>query len=417
MRVGLVCAHASLPTSVDPVAGRHHHVTRVAAELTARGHDVRLYERPEEPGLPQTSTEPAGYRLERPPADSAATPAAPSTPPGKRLVAQVSAFGRWLADRWSTDWTPDVVHGHFWVGGLAAATAVRSTAIPVVQTFHSLAAAQQRHLGRAYTGPGERAILERALSRAVDVAVAQSSDEVDELTRLGLPRASVTIVPSGVDTVVFTPDGDRQPGDPVKSRLLSVGLHPGHGQDDVIRALRLVTDAELVILGEPTDSPGQDAELRRLTELATQVGVADRVRIVAGVGYDELPSWYRSAQVVACTPRWSPAGSTALEAMACGVPVVGYERGGVAESVVDGVTGRLVPPGDIRALASGLRKLVTDGTAHFAYANAALDRVRCRYTWDRTAAGLERTYERALDRRRPAAAAVEPIGDPTPVDA
>jgi glycosyltransferase involved in cell wall biosynthesis len=178
-----------------------------------------------------------------------------------------------------------------------------------------------------------------------------------------------------------------------------------------------VTDAELVIIAGSTD--GTD-ERRRLTELAARVGVADRVRFVGPVGQDELPAWYRSARVVACTPRWSPAGNIPLEAMACGVPVVGYEHGGIAESVVDGVTGRLVAPGDVRALAAGLRRLMSDGTEHFAFANAAVDRVRCRYTWDRTAAGLERTYERALDRRRPAAGpggeATDPA-EPTPAEA
>jgi glycosyltransferase involved in cell wall biosynthesis len=401
MRVGLVCAHTSPATSsFAGVPGAHQHVTRVAAELTARGHDVRLYERQDDPALPATATEPAGYRLERAPEQSSSA-AAPN-----RLVASVAAFGRWLADRWSSDWAPDVVHGHFWVGGLAAATAVRSTAIPVVQTFHSLAAEQQRHLGHAYTGPGERATLERALSRAVDLAVAQCSDEADELTRMGLPRASVAIVPSGVDTDVFTPEGERQPRTGRAPRILSVGLHPGHGQDDVIRAMRLVGEAELVVVGGPPAAElANHAEARRLHELARRAGVADRVRFVGGVAHEEMPSWYRSAEVVTCTPRSAQAEATALEAMACGVPVVGYERGGIAESVVNEVTGRLVPVGDVRALGVGLRRLLTDEAERFAYANAAVDRVRCRYTWDRAAAGLERVYERVLDQRRSAAAA------------
>jgi glycosyltransferase involved in cell wall biosynthesis len=89
--------------------------------------------------------------------------------------------------------------------------------------------------------------------------------------------------------------------------------------------------------------------------------------------------------------------------MACATPVVGYAVGSVAESVVHEVTGRLVTPGDERELAISLRRMVTDGTERFAYANAAVDRVRCRYTWDRTAAALERVYERAVDRRRPSA--------------
>ncbi|MDP9820129.1 glycosyltransferase involved in cell wall biosynthesis [Spirilliplanes yamanashiensis] len=362
----------------------HEHVTRVATELSVRGHDVRLYE-------PEGNASGGSFTVERVPVE------APSAAPVSRLTSHVASFGRWLADRWTREWRPDVVHGHFWVGGLAAATAVRSTSIPVVQTFHSLAAEQRRHLGSAYAGPGERATLERALGRAVDQAVAYSGDEADELTRMGLPRANVTVVPPGVDTELFHPEGDAQPraGRP---RILAVGLDAGHGQDDVIRALRLVADAELVVVGRGA----RHAEARRLQELAASVGLGDRVRIVDGVAEHELPAWYRSADVVACAPAHSGAARVALEAMACAVPVVGYAVGPTGECVVDKVTGRLVTPGDVRELGNGLRRLTTDGTERFAYANAAVDRVRVRYTWERTAAGLERVYERAVDSRRAA---------------
>src|SRR4051812_4634716 len=182
MRVGLVCPHASPDVpALAPVPDTHEHATRVATELTARGHDVRLYE-------PEGAVAEASYTFERVPVE------APAAAPLSRLTGHVASFGRWLADRWSREWRPDVVHGHFWVGGLAAATAVRSTRIPVVQTFHSLGAEKRRHLGAAYQGPGARVTFERALGRAVDQAVAYSTDEADELTRMGLPRANVTVV-------------------------------------------------------------------------------------------------------------------------------------------------------------------------------------------------------------------------------
>jgi D-inositol-3-phosphate glycosyltransferase len=400
MRVGLVRAHAAPPGDSDgSSAGTHQHIARVAAELANRGHDVRVYERRDDPELAET-TDAAGYRVER-------VPVGPFTrTPTAKLVSLVPEFGRWLTDRWSGDWTPEVVHGHFWLGGLAAASAVRETEIPVVQTFHSLGVEQLRHLGRAYAGPGERIALERALTRAVDMAVAQSNDEVDELTRMGLRRAAVTVVPAAVDTVSFSPDGEAAPRDR-RPRILSVGgLGPGNGQDDLIRAMRLVGDAELVIAGGPlvTGLAGH-AEARRLRELAEQTGVADQVRLVGSVPHDQMPSWYRSADLVACTARYASAGRVPLEAMACGVPVVGYAIGGVADTVVDEVTGRLVPPGDVRRLGVTLRRLLADDAQRFAYGHAAVDRVRCSYTWDRAAAALERLYERVVRCRHPAPAA------------
>ncbi|WP_433387461.1 glycosyltransferase [Micromonospora sp. KLBMP9576] len=399
MRVGLVCAHAGPPGADGPTVGTHQHIARVAAELAVRGHDVRLYERREDPGLPETATV-DGYRVER-------VPVGPPRPlPTAELVPHVPAFGAWLADRWAGDWHPEVVHGHYWVGGLAAAHAVRETDIPVVQTFHSLGVEQLRHLGRQYDGPGERIPLERALTRAVDIAVAQCNDEVDELTRMGLRRAAVAMVPAGVDTTWFQPDGEAAPRDR-RARILSVGgLSPGHGQEDLIRAMRLVGDAELVIAGgPPAGQLAHHAEARRLRELAERSGVAEQVKLVGAVPHDQMATWYRSADVVACTPHYSSAGRVSLEAMACGVPVVGYAMGGIADAVVDEVTGRLVPPGDVRALGVTLRRLLADNAGRFAYGHAAVDRVRSSYTWDRTAGALERLYERVVSRRKPVEAA------------
>ncbi|WKU08237.1 glycosyltransferase [Micromonospora sp. HUAS LYJ1] len=396
MRVGLVCAHAGSSRHAEgPPVGTHEHVARVAGELARRGHDVRVYERRDDPALP-ASVEIDGYLVERVPVG----PARPTVTAD--LVPHVPEFGRWLADRWAGEWTPEVVHGHYWIGGLAAAHAVRETDIPVVQTFHSLGVEQRRHLGRRYDGPGERIPLERALTRAVDVAVAQCTDEVDELTRMGLQRSSVAMVPTGVDVERFHPDGEAAPRDR-RARILSVGgLSPGHGQDDLIRAMRLVGDAELVIAGgPPADQLATHAEARRLRELAERTGVADQVTLVGAVPHDQLATWYRSADVVACTPHYSCAGRVSLEAMACGVPVVGYAVGGIADAVVDEVTGRLVPPGDVRTLGMTLRRLLADNAGRFAYGHAAVDRVRCSYTWERTAGALERLYERVVGRRAP----------------
>ncbi|SCG33987.1 glycosyltransferase [Micromonospora halophytica] len=396
MRVGLVFAHAGPTRHADgPAVGTHEHIARVAAELAGRGHDVRVYERRADPALPEI-VELDGYRVER-------VPVGPPRPtPTAELVGYVAEFGRWLADRWAGEWTPDVVHGHYWIGGLAAAHAVRETDIPVVQTFHSLGVEQLRHLGQGYDGPGERIPLERALTRVVDIAVAQCNDEVDELTRMGVQRTSVAMVPAGVDITRFHPDGEAAPRER-RARILSVGgLSPGHGQEDLIRAMRLVGDAELVIAGgPPPEQLATHAEARRLRELAERTGVADQVKLVGAVPHEQMPTWYRSADVVACTAHYSSAGRVSLEAMACGVPVVGYAMGGIADAVVDEVTGRLVPPGDVRTLGVTLRRLLADNAGRFAYGHAAVDRVRCSYTWERTASALERLYERVVGRRKP----------------
>jgi glycosyltransferase involved in cell wall biosynthesis len=286
-----------------------------------------------------------------------------------------------------------VVHGHQWIAGLAAAAAVREHRVPLVQTFHSLAAMRLRGLGGVVPDSVERRmVLERVLGRAVDAAVAQSEDEAAELTRMGLPRSSVVVAPAGVDTELFTPEGVAQARVDGSARILVVsGFWPGHGCDTLIRAM--TGDAELVIVG-----PATDDDVRHLTEVARECGRADQVRLIGAVPHDRLPEWYRSADVLACAPDYAPTGVVPLEAMACGVPVVGYDHGCITDVVVDRVTGRLVPVGDVRTLGLTLSGVLADERGRFAYHHASVDRVRSRYTWDRTAVALDRLYHQVLGR-------------------
>jgi D-inositol-3-phosphate glycosyltransferase len=121
--------------------------------------------------------------------------------------------------------------------------------------------------------------------------------------------------------------------------------------------------------------------------------VSDRVLLPGAVPPAQMPQWYRSADVVACTPWYEPFGLTPLEAMGCGVPVVTYATGGLQETVVDGLTGLHVPPGDVTALVAALRRICGDPALRDRLARAASHRVRAYYTWDLTAARLTDVYE------------------------
>jgi glycosyltransferase involved in cell wall biosynthesis len=279
------------------------------------------------------------------------------------------------------------------MSGLAALTATASSRIPVVVTYHALGSVKRRFQGDRDTSPGTRLGLERELGHLADRIVAQCAEEVDELGRMGVPRGSIHTVPSGVNVDRFTPAGPRAER-PDRPRILSVGrMVERKGFADLIQALRLVPDAELVLIGgPPPDDLARDPVAAGLRRLAERRDVGDRVRMLGSVPREDMPGWYRSADVVACAPWYEPFGLTPLEAMACGVPVVAYAVGGLAESVIDGVTGTLVPPRDVRHLAAALRAVLGDEVRRMSYASAAVDRVRSRYTWERTAADVERVY-------------------------
>ncbi|MGW5672985.1 glycosyltransferase [Micromonospora sp. NPDC003776] len=400
MRIAMISEHAS-PLAVlggEDAGGQNTHVAELSAALAAAGHDVRVYTRLDAVDLPLTVRTPDGY-------DVVHVPAGPAEPVAKDdLLPYMPAFGEWLAERWRTgDWQPEVVHAHFWMSGLAALAAGRRTGVPVVQTYHALGTVKRRHQGAQDTSPPGRLTHERELGRSVDRVVAQCQDEVAELVRMGVPRSRMTVVPSGVNLSTFGPLGPVAERDGGRPRILTVGrLVERKGFQDVIRATALVPDAECVVVGGPPAGLLEtDPYALRLRALAESCGVADRVKLIGAVPREEMGRWYRSADVLVAAPWYEPFGLTPLEAMACAVPVIGTAVGGLIDTVVAGRTGDLVPARDPAALGAAIRGLLGDRIRRFAYATAALERARTRYSWTTTAERLAELYAEVATVRRP----------------
>lgn len=133
------------------------------------------------------------------------------------------------------------------------------------------------------------------------------------------------------------------------------------------------------------------------------------MHLLGAVPRADLARWYRSADVLVCSPWYEPFGLTALEGMACGVPVVATAVGGLADTVVDGTTGTLVPVRDPAALGRALDDLLADPVRRLGYATAGVDRVRRQYSWDLSASRLADLYQHTREERgsadRPACAA------------
>jgi glycosyltransferase involved in cell wall biosynthesis len=394
VRIDLVSEHASPLAAIGGVdaGGQNVHVAALAAGLARRGHEVTVHTRRDDDALPERVVTADGY-------DVAHVPAGPPRElPKDELLPHMAEFARVLREQWTAA-PPDVVHAHFWMSGLAAVEAADGLPTPVLQTFHALGSVKRRHQGAADPSPASRIDLERGLCRAVDHVVATCSDEVFELRRLGLPRDRATIVPCGVDTSAFTPRGPvaQRSG---RARLLVLGrLVERKGQDDAVRALRAVPDAELVVVGGPP--PGAidaDPEVRRLRALAVEEGVADRLVFAGAVPRADVPAWVRSADVVLAVPWYEPFGITPLEAMACGRPVVATAVGGLVDTVADGVTGDLVPPRDPERLGEVLAALLADDERRAAYGAAGMQRARARYRWSRVVADTEAVYRQVRAR-------------------
>ncbi|RSN34822.1 glycosyl transferase [Amycolatopsis sp. WAC 04169] len=404
MRIAMVSEHASPLAAMGgaDAGGQNVHVAALSAALSRQGHDVTVYTRRDNRRVPATVETPDGYRVVHVPAGPA------KKLPKDELLPHMGEFGRVLRSRWAKD-RPDVVHAHFWMSGLASILAAKDLGIPVTQTFHALGVVKRRYQGKADTSPPERIRLERMIAKQADRVIATCSDEVFELVRMGLPRSRASVVPCGVDLTTFTPDGGVAHRT-ARRRIVSVGrLVPRKGFDLAIAALPSLPDTELVIVGGPDAGPLAKApEVRRLRAIADRVGVADRVHLPGLVSREQMPALLRSADAVVCTPWYEPFGIVPLEAMACGVPVVATAVGGLTDTVVDGVTGMLVPPRNPVELAAALRRLLGDASLCESFGLAGADRVRARYSWDRVASDSLRAYGRVLTGETEVAAAASP---------
>jgi glycosyltransferase involved in cell wall biosynthesis len=394
LKLALVSEHASPLAAIGGVdaGGQNVHVAELAAGLARRGHEVTVFTRRDDPDLPERVSTADGY-------DVAHVTAGPAEVlPKDDLLRHMPEFASVLRRTWAEQ-PPDLVHAHFWMSGLASVAA--AGALPVVQTFHALGSVKRRHQGDADTSPPQRIDLERELCRTVSHVVATCSDEVFELRRLGLARDRASIVPCGVDTSVFTPTGPVAPrtGRP---RLLVLGrLVERKGQEDAVRALALVPDAELVVVGgPPADRLDDDDFVRHLRSVADRLRVADRVSFTGSVPRADVPAWIRSADVVLAVPWYEPFGITPLEAMACGRPVVATAVGGLVDSVAERVTGDLVPPRDPARLAEVVGALLADDARRTAYGAAGVERARARYRWSRVVADTEAVYRQVLSTPR-----------------
>ncbi|NAS23584.1 glycosyltransferase [Herbidospora sp. NEAU-GS84] len=393
MRIAMVSEHASplAGLGTPDAGGQNVHVAALATAIAALGHEVTVYTRRDDPGLPERVPFGSGVTV-------AHVPAGPPEPiPKDDILPWVPDFASWLREQWAFE-RPDVAHSHFWMSGLATLGAAGRLGVPVAHTFHALGTVKRRHQGAADTSPAERIAAETAIGRAADVIISTCPDEVDELARMGVPRHRARVVPCGVDLGLFRPGvpGER----PERPRLLSIGrLVPRKGVDTVIQALPYVPEADLVVGGgRPVGDLDRDEEATRLRAEAERVDVADRVTFIGQVAREDVPDLMRSAAAVVCVPWYEPFGMVVLEAMACGVPVIASAVGGQKDTVVNEVTGLLVPPRRPTAVAGAVRRLLDDPLQRDSFGIAGADRASTRYGWDRVARDTVHAYAQAMRR-------------------
>ncbi len=395
MKIALVAQNAT-PLHPRTGSGPDHDdvgLNELTRQLAGQGHQVTVYTQKNLPGLPDQAELHHGVRVEH--INAGPAPQTAGEPGDADLLERVPAFSGPLRSHWESD-RPDVVHALRWTSGLAALAAARDLGIPVVQEFSSLGVTERRAAAvKADGASAARIRLEPAIGRSATAVVATNSAEVADLASLGVQRSSIRVVPWGVDTDLFTPEGQAAKRNGRPRLLTAADLTQRQPLETLLRALTRVPGAELLIVGGPAEADLiRDDDYVKLAKFTATLGIADRVIFTGKVEYADMPPLLRSADLVISTCQYEPSGITSLQAMACGTPVIAPPVGGHMDAVVDGTTGIIIAPGRPALLAQRIRQLLAHPMLIEAYGVAAVDRVRSRYSWDRIAGETLAVYGR-----------------------
>jgi D-inositol-3-phosphate glycosyltransferase len=405
-KVALISEHASPLALVGGTdsGGQNVYVAQLAVHLARRGYEVDVFTRRDK-ALARTVVEwKPGVRVVHvdagPPRFMAKEDMLPHM---QEFARNVVAFFRAQGSRYL------LVHANFFMSGMVAQHVKQVLGIPFVITFHALGRVRRLFQGEADRFPDCRIEIEEALVREADRIIAECPQDRDDLTQLyGADERKISIVPCGIDPAELMPAGRAARAglglDESDFMVLQLGrLVPRKGVDNVIRAIALLkrrndVRARLVVVGGNAEHPSPEAtpEIGRLQDIAYEEGVADQVLFTGRCSRETLPALYGAADVFVTTPWYEPFGITAIEAMACGVPVIGSAVGGIKYSVVDRRSGLLVPPKDPIALADCLLLLRQRPELAAAMGREGQRRARQMFTWRRVAAQVADLYASML---------------------
>ncbi|GAA4530197.1 D-inositol-3-phosphate glycosyltransferase [Nonomuraea ferruginea] len=303
----------------------------------------------------------------------------------------------------------DVIHSHYWLSGQVGWLAKERWGVPLVHTMHTMAKVKNRLLAEGdRPEPQARVVGEEQVVQIADRLVANTADEAHELIDLyGAAEQRVAVVNPGVNLTVFQPASQgaarQRLGLPQGARvLLFVGrIQPLKAPDVLLRAAsRMLIDdpslrGRLVVACVGGPSGNGLARPSILTELATELGIADTVRLVPPAPQHELADWYRASDLTVVPSHSESFGLVALESQACGTPVVAAAVGGLRTAVRDGVSGLLVDGHDPHDWAQAIGGLLTD-PARLAALSAGAREHAAAFGWQATSARLMDVYAQAV---------------------
>ncbi len=401
IRIAALSMHTSplAPLGGAVSGGMNVYVRELSQQMAARGYLVDVFTRRESPDAPAIAWLCEGARvihIDAGPAEELDKEALPHL---------VDAFAAGVRDFAAAEGVRyDVVHSHYWLSGLAGEKLKRDWGVPHVAMFHTLGEAKNR-ARVTEREPAERIDGERRIARSADRIVVCTRHEQDLLAEhYGANPAIISVVPCGVDLDLFYPmdrdEARRQLGLKDDERIiLFVGrIEPLKGIDILISAAaQLHEEADFfhaVIVGGDARAETRVTELKTL---ASSLGVDHHVTFAGAVDHERLPLYYSAADVCVVPSFYESFGLVAVEAMACGTPVVASRVGGLITTVRDGETGYLVPWRCPEPFAERLNLLLRNDELRQSLGGAARQAVE-RFRWANVSGAIDALYRELLER-------------------
>ena len=302
-----------------------------------------------------------------------------------------------------------LIHTNYWLSAWAGLELQKTSGIQLVHTYHSLGAVKYQALAEIPQVANTRLRVEREILERANCVVATSPQEQETLRSLVSTRGQIEVIPCGTDTNNF-----RMTSKAHARGKLKLGIHEKvilyvgrfderKGIETLVRAFAILKkhdlqNLKLIIVGGSSANMPDGDERKRIEHIVSELGLTDATVFAGRIGHDILPLYYTAADVCVIPSYYEPFGLVAIEAMACGVPVVASNVGGLKFTIIPEETGLLVEPKDVEAFANGIHRILFDELWVRKMRKQASANVNQRFSWAGVTIQLSELYRHVLAR-------------------
>jgi D-inositol-3-phosphate glycosyltransferase len=406
--IALISDHADPAANIgaEEAGGQNVYVRQVGEKLAALGWQVDMFTRkinPDDPDMVEHTPHCRTIRLKAGPVEFI---------PRDRLFNYMPEFVKSF-QTWQTKQGINypLIHTNYWLSAWVGLELQKTSKIQLVHTYHSLGAVKYRSIDNLPEIADTRLSVEKQILEEATCVVATSPQEQKDLEDLVSILGQVKVIPCGTDTSNFhlmsKADARQRIGIDWHGKIvLYVGrFDPRKGIETAVRACAKLQselasldgqDFKLVIVGGSSNDRTDGAERARIEQIVSEEGLSERTIFAGQIGHDLLPFYYSAADVCVIPSHYEPFGLVAIEAMACGTPVVASDVGGLKFTVLPEETGLLAPPKDADAFAHAIQRILSDDLWARKLRRQASTNVNERFSWNGVGIQLSDLYRHLL---------------------